>query len=80
MEGSSYKGTPYSDRIAQEKRDGTCRDWNEKGCSKSGKDGNHCGFGEGAKRHGCAKILSEGKICWDKNIRRKTMSKKTNLM
>ena len=42
----------------------TCKDWNEGGCSKRGKDSNHCGFGASALCHGCSRIVGQYSICW----------------
>ena len=44
----------------------TCRAWNENGCSKPGKDENHCGYGADALRHGCSMALGPYSLCWDK--------------
>ena len=58
------RASSYSDMKAAQKRERTCREWNEYGCSKRGKDKNHCGFGAAALRHACSKVLNEDKICW----------------
>ena len=44
----------------------TCKDWNDGGCSRPGKDRNHCGYGDLSLRHGCSKIIGGNRICWDK--------------
>ena len=49
---------------AEQKRTRTCQSWNESSCTKPGKDSLHCGYGQAALRHGCAKILSKTQICW----------------
>ena len=44
----------------------TCKDWNEAGCEKPGKDRNHCGYGGSALRHGCSRVEGSGRLCWSR--------------
>ena len=59
-------GNSLTRRTAAEKRAWTCQAWNEGGCTKAGRDSNHCGFGKNALQHGCAKVIDKYQICWDK--------------
>lgn len=53
----------------------TCRDWNESGCDKKGAKAGHCGFGGNVRKHGCAKILDQGSICWATDHQEKDCTK-----